>query len=225
MKKIMCLIMAIILFSGCGKMNNTPTRKVEALLSKYQSNDSEVIDDLDNVLMSDYNLTDDERDEYREFMSKHYQDMTYKIKDEKIDGDSATVDVEITVRDYSSALSEANDYRSDNFSEFDSSNTFASYRLDKLKDVDDTKTYTITFHLTKNGDEWVVDPLSNDDESKLNGTYGYNNTNTYKSSIENDNEDKSGNIDDQADIDDNKTEDSTYNTTEETRVTDNEGKE
>jgi len=177
MKKIICLIIAITLFSGCGMMNNTPTRKVEALLSKYQSNDSEVIEDLDNVLMSDYNLSDDERDDYREFMGKHYQDMTYKIKDEKIDGDSATVDVEITVRDYSSALKDANDYRSDNSSEFDSSNTFASYRLNKLKDVQDTVTYTITFHLTKSGDEWVIDPLSSDDESKINGTFGYNNVN------------------------------------------------
>lgn len=193
MKKIICFLIVLILFSGCGKMNNTPTRKVEALLSKYQSNDSDVIDDLDNVLMSDYNLTDDERDDYLEFMSKHYQDMTYKIKDEKIDGDSATVDVEVTVRDYSSALKKANDYRVNNASEFDSSNTFASYRLDKLKDVSDTQTYTITFHLTKNSDEWSIDPLSSDDESKINGTYGYD-VASYESSTYNDNNDKSGNI-------------------------------
>lgn len=186
MKKIFYVLAILVLFSGCGMMNNTPTRKVEALLSKYQSNDSEVLDDLDNVLMSDYNLTDDERDDYSEFMSKHYQDMTYKVKDEKIDGDSATVDVEVTVRDYSKALTDANEYRTNNSDEFDVSNTFASYRLGKLKEVEDTKTYTIIFHLTKDGKEWKVDPLSNDDESKLNGTYGYSminyNSSTYSDS-------------------------------------------
>lgn len=190
MKKIFYVLAILVLFSGCGMMNNTPTRKVEALLSKYQSNDSEVLDDLDNVLMSDYNLTDDERDDYSEFMSKHYQDMTYKIKDEKIDGDSATVDVEVTVRDYSKALTDANEYRTNNSDEFDVSNTFASYRLGKLKEVEDTKTYTITFHLTKDGKEWKVDPLSSDDESKLNGTYGYSMIN-YDSSTYSDNDNSS----------------------------------
>ena len=135
MKKFLYVFLTIILFSGCEMMNNTPTRKVEELLGKYQANDADVLEDLDNVLLSDSNLSDDERDDYRDFMSKHYQDMTYKVKNEKIDGDSATVDVEITVRDYSSVLNNASDYRSKNASEFDDLNSFASYRLEKLKDV------------------------------------------------------------------------------------------
>ena len=98
--------------------------------------------------------------------------MTYKIKDESIDGDSATVEVEVTVRNYSNAVNEANDYRLNNASEFDENNTFASYRLGKLKDVTDTETYTIVFTLTKTNDEWQVNPLSTDDEDKLNGLYG-----------------------------------------------------
>ena len=195
MKKLFYTLTILLLFSGCSMMNNTPTRKVEALLSKYQSNDSSVLDDLDNVLMNDYNLTDDERDDYSDFMGRHYQDLTYKIKDEKIDGDSATVDVEITARDYSNALKEANEYRTQNADMFDSSNTFASYRLGKLKEVDDTKTYTITFHLTKDNKEWKVDPLSSDDESKINGTYGYSTVN-YDSSTYSDNGFKSGLSDD-----------------------------
>lgn len=172
MKKIFYIVLSVFILTGCGNMNNTPTKKVEALLSKYQSNDSEVMNDLDNVLLTDSNFTDDERNDYKEFMKKHYQDMTYKIKDESIDGDSATVEVEVTVRNYSNAVNEANDYRLNNASEFDENNTFASYRLGKLKDVTDTETYTIVFTLTKTNDEWQVNPLSTDDEDKLNGLYG-----------------------------------------------------
>ena len=80
--------------------------------------------------------------------------------------------MEITVRNYSGVVNEANDYRLNNASEFNDSNTFASYRLGKLKDVTDTETYTIVFTLTKTNDEWQVNPLSSDDESKLNGLYG-----------------------------------------------------
>ena len=172
MKKIFYIVLSVFILTGCGNMNNTPTKKVEALLSKYQSNDSEVMNDLDNVLLTDSNFTDDERNDYKEFMKKHYQDMTYKIKDESIDGDSATVEVEVTVRNYSNAVNEANDYRLNNASEFDENNTFASYRLGKLKDVTDTETYTIVFTLTKTNDEWQVNPLSTVDEDKLNGLYG-----------------------------------------------------
>ena len=172
MKKILFVALSVFILTGCGNMNNTPTKKVEALLSKYQSNDSEVMNDLDNVLLTDSNFTDDERSDYKEFMKKHYQDMTYKVKNESIDGDSATVEVEVTVRNYSNAVNEANDYRLNNSSEFDEDNTFAKYRLGKLKDVTDTETYTIVFSLTKSNDEWQVNPLSSDDESKLNGLYG-----------------------------------------------------
>lgn len=166
--------MAFFALTGCGMMDNTPTKKVEALLHKYQMNDSEVITDLDNVLLMDSTLTDDERKDYRDFMKKHYQDLTYKIKEEKIDGDSATVDVEITVRDYSEAMNDANNYRMSNSGMFDESNSFASYRLDRLKEVSKQTSYTLTFHLTKVNDTWQVEPLSSDDESKINGLFGVN---------------------------------------------------
>lgn len=221
MKKFLYVFLTIMLFSGCGMMNNTPTRKVEELLGKYQANDGDVLEDLDNVLLSDSSLSDDERNDYHDFMSKHYQDMTYKVKGEKIDGDAATVDVEVTVRDYSSALNKASEYRVKNASEFNDSNSFASYRLEKLKDVTDVKTYTIVFHLTKDDKEWKVDPLTGEDESKLNGTYGYNDVNSYNV-IDNDSQ-----IDDtdkpDSDVD---TTDSNENSiTNETRATDDENQD
>ena len=185
MKKLVCFLLALFVLTGCGNMNNTPTKKVESLLNKYQSNDNEVISDLDDVLLLDTDLTENERNDYREFMKKHYQDMTYKIKNEKIDGDSATVDAEITVRSYANAVNSANNYRLSNADEFDEDNTFASYRLGKLRSVKDTETYTIVFHLTKVNDEWQVDPITSEDESKLNGLYGVNDLNNTISSTNN----------------------------------------
>ena len=142
MKKVLYFLMAVVLLTGCSctaNMGNTPTKKVEEYLNKYQTNDDDVVSDLDDVLTNDTTLTDDERDQYSDFMKTHYRDMQYEIKDETIDGDTATVNAEVTVRNYADAVNEANDYRLNNADEFDDTNTFASYRLDRLKEVTDTE--------------------------------------------------------------------------------------
>lgn len=175
MKKLLYVLVCALILSGCGNMKSTPTKKVEELLNKYQTNDIDVVSDLSDVLMGDYNMTDDERNDYASFMKKHYQDMMYKIKNETVDGDNASVEVEITVRNYADVVNDANEYRSSNPDKFDADNTFTSYRLKKMKDVTDTETYTLYFNLTKVKDDWKVSPLSADDESKLNGLYGVGN--------------------------------------------------
>ena len=181
MKKVLYAFLAIVLLTGCSctaNMGNTPTKKVEEYLNKYQTNDDDVVSDLDKVLTNDMTLTDEERSDYNDFMKTHYRDMQYEIKDETIDGDVATVDAEVTVRNYADAVNEANDYRLNNADVFDDNNTFARYRLDRLKEVTDTETYTITFHLTKENEEWKIDDLSDDDLRKLSGLYGVNDVNT-----------------------------------------------
>ena len=181
MKKVLYLLVAIVLLTGCScsaNMGNTPTKKVEEYLNKYQTNDDDVVSDLDEVLTNDTTLTDTERDEYSNFMKTHYRDMQYEIKDETIDEDTATVDAEVTVRNYADVVNEANDYRLNNADEFDDDNTFASYRLGKLKEVTDTETYTITFHLTKENEEWKISDLNDDDLRKLSGLYGVTDINT-----------------------------------------------
>lgn len=172
MKKILYLFICIMFISGCGNMGNTPTKKVEAFLNKYQTNDEDVMKDLDTTLISDSNLTEDERNDYREFMKKHYQDLTYKIKDEKIDGKNATVTTEVTVRNYADVVNEANEYKLKNADKFTSTDTFASYRLNKLKDVTKTETYTINFYLRKDNNDWKLQDLNEEDQSKINGLYG-----------------------------------------------------
>ena len=114
MKKILYSLVAIVLLTGCSctaNMGNTPTKKVEDYLNKYQTNDDGVINDLDEVLTNDTTLTDAERTDYSDFMKTHYRDMQYEIKDETIDGDTATVNAEVTVRSYADVVNEANNYR------------------------------------------------------------------------------------------------------------------
>ena len=108
MKKILVIIFsALFILTGCdSKLDNTPTKKVEEFLNNYQSLDSKVMEDLDTTLAADPDLNEDNKSEYKEFMKKHYQDLKYEIKDEKIDGDKATVETEITVRNYTKSVAE-----------------------------------------------------------------------------------------------------------------------
>jgi hypothetical protein len=177
MKKILFVFAAFMILTGCGntKLDNTPTKKVEEYFNKYQTLDQSVMDDLDNVLAGDTTLSDDDRDDYREFMKKHYQDLKYKIKNEKIDGDTATVETQITVRDYTKAVNNAVGQKEDgNFTDDNGdvdTAKFSNYRLMELKKVKDTKTYTLNLTLTKQNDEWVLDQLSDEDLNKINGLY------------------------------------------------------
>lgn len=178
MKKFLLGLIAVVILTGCGtNMSNTPTKRVEEYLNKYQTLDDSVLEDLDTTLTADTTLAEDDRNDYRDFMKKHYQDMKYEIKDETIDGDNATVEVEITVRDYSKAVADANTYKNENQDKFQNESgesdiaKFSSYRLEELKKVTDTTTYTLNLTLTKQNDEWVLNQLSDEDLNKINGLY------------------------------------------------------
>ena len=48
---------------------------------------------------------------------------------------------------------------------------FLDYKLDLLEEVEDRKTYTVEFTLTKEEKDWVLDDLSNENISKIHGLY------------------------------------------------------
>ncbi len=178
MKKFLIVFMALLVFTGCNsKMDNTPTKKVEDYFNKYQTNDSSVLDDLDSTLAADTTITDSNRDEYRNFYKNHYKSLKYEIKDEKVDGSTATVETEVTVKNYTQAISEADDLKSENPDKFNDesgnydASKFSEYRLEKMKNVNETSTYTITMTLTKQDGEWVINQPSDEDLNKINGLY------------------------------------------------------
>lgn len=181
MKKILMSLALLLCLAGCdvGKtLDNTPTKRVETFLNKYQTLDDEVLDSLDYVIAEETLFNSEQRDKYRDIIKTNYQKMMYKIKDEEIDGDNAIVTAEIEVIDYSKIMSEAESYRMENPEEFmtddeHDESKFVDYRLEQLKNAKEKVKYTIELTLTKINEEWILDDLTKENEAKLNGVYSY----------------------------------------------------
>ena len=191
MKKILvCLSLFLLLAVGCTNTMNTPTKKVEELLGKYQKMDSTVLAQLDSVISEDVNMSDEQKKEYRSLMEKQYQNWYDKGKNEQIKGNNATVDVEIEVFDYATSIAEARKYYSEHKDEFkdeekdddtvgekveeaiDKSSKYIDYKIKQLKNVTDKKKYDITFNLSKDEDGiWKLDDISDIDRQKIHGLY------------------------------------------------------
>ncbi|MDD3392838.1 MAG: hypothetical protein PHE54_04790 [Bacilli bacterium] len=180
MKKIIIALFVLLTVSGCmSDLTNTPTKQVEMFLAKYQTLDEDVISDLEKLAQEEERFNTEQRDKYISIMKNHYQNITYKIKDETIDGDEATVTVAIEVIDNAKALAEADVYFNNNpeafYDETDtySESMFMDYRLELLESNKETVTYTLELTLTKNDGKWQMDQISETNESKINGTYIY----------------------------------------------------
>ena len=62
MKKVFLgLSFILLLVAGCANTMNTPTKKVEELLGKYQKMDTAVLTQLDNVIAEDTTMTDEQK--------------------------------------------------------------------------------------------------------------------------------------------------------------------
>ena len=154
LKKI--LLVCLLLLMGCS-LSNSPTSKVEELLGKYQGLDKNINYDY-TALSLDADLSDDLVNRYVDLIKKQYRNLSYEVKDEVIDGDMATVTVEIEVIDYKKVLVD------ESISQLT--------RIKNLEEVDDKVTYTIDFfvHKDKKGN-WRVDDITLEQENKLLGIY------------------------------------------------------
>ena len=147
-------------------MSNTPTSKVEEVLMKYQRLDNDIKTAIDNVL-DEQNFNDDHKERYRKLLENQYKNMTYEIKEERIDGNTATVITEIEVLDYKNAISDLT---------FDSTiYTKESYDEEKLNRLENTSskvTYTMELTLTKDEDDiWHLNALTNEQIKKIQGMF------------------------------------------------------
>ena len=175
-KKILMLAAALVLLTGCNDMMNTPTKRVEEYLGKYQILDSTVLTELDDVV-DNSNYSDEYKEEYKELMIKQYQNLSYKIKNEQTDGEVANVIVELEVFDYNNALDEAEDYIEEHEEEFVSDDKETKgekidhYKINAMKEVTDKASYTINFNLVKDNKKWVLEKISDSDLEKIHGLY------------------------------------------------------
>ena len=137
MKKLLITFsLILILVTGCGTKMGTPTAKVEEFLGKYQSMDSEVLTQLDSVISTDSAMSDNQKKEYKSLMEKQYQNLSYKIKSEEIDGDNASVDVEIEVYDYATSITKSKNYYNEHRDEFMENDTDNSQSNEETKEND-----------------------------------------------------------------------------------------
>jgi len=179
MKKIVLLVAFLFLLVGCNEIEmDSPTKKVETFLNKYQTHDKDVIKEFDVTMFEEETLTDEQKERYKEIMMNQYKDLKYKIKEEEIDGNEAEVEVEIEVYDYNTALSNSYTYMDENKDEFFIDDVldavkFINYKLDQLFNYKERITYTIDFKLTRNdsSSEWQLEELSESDLQKIHGIY------------------------------------------------------
>lgn len=177
-KRVVFIIAILFLLVGCGNEFDTPTKEVEVFLNKYQKNDSEVVSQFDTSLLDEDNLTAEQKEKYKEIMLGQYKDLTYEIKEEKIDGNKASVEVEIEVYDYTTSLNNSYMYLEENQDQFYIDDvldviSFVNYKLDQLFNYKDRTTYTIVFKLERenSNSEWNIQELSESDLKKIHGIY------------------------------------------------------
>ncbi len=163
MKKIfiITILLSIFLF-GCERNLETPTSKVEDFLSSYQRLDKDVLEELKNLVDKEENMEDEEKKEYKVLLEKQYQNLSYKIKNEIIAKDTATVDVEIEVLDYATAIKKAKK---------DCEEKEIECKLKEMKQVNNKTKYDLTITLNKEEGKWVIENLIEDAVKKLHGLY------------------------------------------------------
>ena len=95
-RKYLLFVVLLLSLSACS-LSNTPTGKVEAYLNQYNSLSDNVKIDMESKVTSE-NLSSGNADIYRNVLTRQYQNMKYEVKDEKIDGENATVTVKVILK-------------------------------------------------------------------------------------------------------------------------------
>ena len=118
----------------------------------------------------------------RKILSDYTIDQEIKPEDEVIDGDNATVTVNITVYDFYKSNANAEKYYNEHTDEFTTSNgttididSYTKYRLEEMLKMSDTVDYEIKIHLNKENDEWVIQNPDRETLEKIHGLYDYEN--------------------------------------------------
>ena len=163
-KKIITFLVLLMIFvTGCDLENN-PNAKVEEFLGNYQRLDDNVVISYTSLTPS-VDLSEEQQSRYWKLIEDQYKNLVYELKDEKVDGDKATVTVEIEVTNFKKTMDKYN------YASY-SDNEYNNKLLDELESIEEKVQYTIDFELTKddNGD-WSVDDLTTEASDKLLGIY------------------------------------------------------
>ena len=181
MKKIIMFVLGLFIICGCEMTNNNAKNEVEKYLNNYKLLDKNVKEQLDDMIEKE-DLTDNQKRVYREVLERQYKNMKYEIIDEKYDKnkESAKVTAKVTVYDYYKVQEEITEYLKNNREKFYKDGeydeeSFIDYKLDNMKNYNETVTYDVEFNLKKEGNNWIIEDLDLDDIEKIHGIYDYSN--------------------------------------------------
>lgn len=174
--KILVLIFGLFLLVGCFG-NIGPSERVEDMLNKYIKNDNDIMDELENYI-DKQDLNEEQKERYKDIIKDEYATIKYEIKDETVNGDGATVEVSIEVKDLYKATNEAENYLIDNPTEFYTdgiydTDKFIDYKLNKMEESTEIVTYTIYVNLINRDNTWVIENLDDETLEKIHGIYNY----------------------------------------------------
>lgn len=178
MKKIISIIVFGVLICFLGGCKNSATSSVEEYLNNYKNLDEKVLIDM-NAIIEKEDISEDNKNLYKDIYKKQYSDLKYKIENEEYNGDEAVIKVRINVYDLYKVQKEASNYLATHADEFNDENgnydlnKFIEYKLNNMKNTSDRVDYTIDFYVVKSSNGWTVSSLSNSDLEKIHGIYNY----------------------------------------------------
>ena len=68
MKKLFAICLGLLMLVGCANTTNTPSKKVEDFLGKYQKLDNDVLTQLDLTVDSDADMSDEQKKDYKAYL-------------------------------------------------------------------------------------------------------------------------------------------------------------
>ena len=144
----------------------------------YKNLSDEVRKDLE-ITISNEDLSNINRENYKKALLRVYDNLSYEIIDESIKGDNAEVEARVTVINLAREEKESNDYMLNNPEEFYNLNQefdndlYNSYRIEKMLKALDKIDYNIIFNVKKKEGIWTLVEPNRDVIEKLNGLYNY----------------------------------------------------
>ena len=176
MKKIILILISLFLIVGCGK-SDTAAEAVEKYFNDYKSLADNVLADLDELVKKE-ELTDDQKEVYKDLVKRQYRDLNYTIENEDYNGDTAKVTVKITVYDLYKVQKEASEYLNEHPEEFITGSSYDAqkyldYKLDLMKKAKETVTYNIVLNTIKVDGKYQVEQPNNTVLEKIHGIYNY----------------------------------------------------
>ena len=177
MKKILVIVSTLLMVVGCSCSNDKAADAVEKYLNDYKALTDNVLADIDELVENE-DLTDKGKETYKEVLKRQYRDLIYTIENEDYDGDTAKVTVKITVYDLYKAQKDASEYLSNHPDEFLTdgeydNDLYMDYKLEQMRDMNDTVSYNIVFNVTKTDGKWYVEQPSDEVLEKIHGVYNY----------------------------------------------------